>query len=316
MDWTLSKFWMFSFFVNLLAITACSDDESNEPNAADLKKSISFELVAELGSPTIAQNFAVSANGNFIFYTSNNQVYRHQISTGDKQLIVENAWPPPSGNSTYVHYLDNKVYVINVEDNKSYVQVSSDNGETFVKHHIGTKLGSLDFEGPFWRVLFNRFLKMPDGSLVIPYLGDNIAISIDDGATWSLKESEIGFITANQGNKLFGMESTWMDEFGRVFEGVKFVSSNVGNSWEIYDDILPTAVDRQNNLVSVGDDVLLKQVNGSWITYEWEQGIGGAESHPDYYRNDGSKLSDIEFDADNNLYYMNNDGSIYRTRLE
>lgn len=243
-------------------------------------------------------------------------MYRFEISSGDDQIIIENSSPPPSGNSTFVHYLDNKLYVINIENSKSYVQVSSDNGGTFIKNHIGTKLGSLDFEGHFWRVSFNRLFKLPDGSLMIPNLGINMALSTDDGATWSLKESEIGFITANQGNKLFGMESTWTDEFGRVFEGVKFVSSNVGNSWEIYDDILPTAVDGQNNLVSVGDDALLKQVNGSWITYEWEQEIGGAESHPDYYRNDGSKLSDIEFDADNNLYYMNYDGSIYRTKME
>lgn len=71
MDWTLSKFWMFSFFVNLLAITACSDDESNEPNAADLKKSITLELVAD-PDRSLPDNFAVSADGNYIFYTSNN----------------------------------------------------------------------------------------------------------------------------------------------------------------------------------------------------------------------------------------------------
>ncbi|QSE97703.1 hypothetical protein [Fulvivirga lutea] len=315
MNCCLSNYWSFFLVALLLAISACSDEESYSPEVGETTKTISFDLYAETGNKWV-NNFAVSNDGEFVFYTSVNEVYRYHVATGEETVIVTTINPPSGLNSCYVHYIDGKLYVIHIDDNKSYVRVSSNNGDSFINHHVGTKLGSIDFEGPFWRVLFNRLLKLPDGSLIIPYLGDNIAVSNDDGASWSLKKSDIGFITANQQNKLFGMESTWTDEFGRQFPGEKATSNNVGTTWELYEDHLPTAVDRQSNLVTVRDNSIVKLTNGKLITYNWEAQKNIINTSSDYYTNSEINLNDVEFDQNNNLYLLNYDGNIYKTRLD
>ncbi|WP_418502291.1 hypothetical protein [Flagellimonas sp.] len=326
--------WILLAFVTMPLLTSCSKDNENdeEGQQAEQTKTIEWEVFHEFEAGETVTRFEISDDAKWLFYTNAmGEAYRINKTTGEKSLLY--AHP--------LHYENGTLYLHVVRGNDSYFAVSDDFGTTRTEYHVGTYTNYAAgwFDGAFMNLIVNRMFVMPNGELILPhimekannatYLQDNflIAVSSDGGATWNRKESKpSSYISAQQGNRLFAISEGWTGV--ENFESNLFYSDNGGTSWQESDlKYAPQAVDRENNLIAAGGNLIIKLKGGTWTTYTWE-GETSFNDGPVFLNglkyggitgNDpnGRKMDDIEFDAGNNIYVIGrNSGTICRAKLD
>lgn len=316
----------------VVLVVSCKKDE--EPGGSiGQTKTIQWEVFHQFETNEHVNNYAISDNGQFLFYSDNRIIYRINKSTGEKKTIL-NAIEP--AGISYVHVLQGKLYIFYGSVNRSYVGVSTDNGDTFTNHHVGTytNVAAGQFDGAFTRLFVNRLFAMPNGDLILPYIftnpnsylhtddGSRIAVSIDGGETWTLKESAPSYIVAQQGNRLFAVQGGWQGDFGIGQSSSLLYSDDRGTSWHASDlKYAPQATDRQNNLIAAGRNEIQRLKGGLWTIYTWEEMSQPfvqitVLNHSQTGTNRTRTMADIEFDNANNLYVMGLDNKLVRTKLD
>lgn len=322
--------WITSALFVGLIIPSCSEDDAGGQQTGQTK-TIEWEVFHEFEAGELVSNFALTDDAQWLFYTDALKViHRINKSTGEKKTLFSN----PTGSS-YVHYKNGKLYLLYEKDYKSYFAVSDDFGETITEYHVGsyTNFAAGWYDGTFMRLIVNRLFVMPNGDLVIPhimdkannatYLLDNklIAVSTDGGATWSRKDSDYSYISAQQGNRLFAISEGWTG----VSTSELFYSDNGGTSWQASDLLYrPQATDRENNLIAASGNEIKKLKGNTWTAYTWDENsqplvsITGLKYEGETGNDpNGRQMDDIEFDADNNIYVMGRNKTIIcRTTLD
>lgn len=315
------KYKLTTCFFALLCFSACQKDDNTELGGSiGETKQIAWQEILkfeDIPEATSVINFTVSDDGNIIFFSnSNRNIYRHNLTNGQTTKLYGDA---SAMGTSYVHFIDGKLYTITISDNKSYFGISTDLGDNLTQHLVHT------YNGPnnptpvesFYTVNMNRLYKMPNGTLVLPDNASNMnfALSTDGGLTWSRKETEINytFIPAQNGNRLFCLTAGWEGEFGIGNAGGLFYSDNLGDSWQQSDlNYAPQATDREGNLIACESYQFQKLKNGKWTLYEWEDNFPYGVKLRNF--NGNQEYVDIEFDSSNNLYLLSNN-TIYRTKL-
>lgn len=316
------------FFLFLLSSCMSDDGQSkdgDEEVAEEIKKITWEEILLPDGRSV--KNFAVSNDGRYLFYTaSNNYIYRYDIQ---EKVEIKLYGDLSTMGDSYVHVLDGKLYMITYYDNKSYFSVSEDNGNTITRNLVATFVPFAP-QTAFVRADFNRLFRLNDGTLLFPHFTnattkvEEISISTDGGKTWAKKNSGLVFIHAQQGNRLFATPGDWEGEYeiGGSGGGLH-ISDNKGDTWTKSNlKYPPQAVDLEGNLIGAESDQLQKLIGNSWTLYEWEGNFPFASKLSNVNRGGTltQRISDIEFDAANNLYLLSSraggqGSSIYKTKL-
>jgi hypothetical protein len=311
--------------VLLLVITlsvSCKKATETEPGGSTGQtRTITWEKILdfnELGEVAPIENFTISGNGKYIFYSSaNRSIYRYNLDTRKKEQLYGGL---SAMGTSYVHFIDGTLYTITVNANKSYFGISTDLGDNITQHYVATHV-PFQAHGKFLYVNMNRLFKLPDGTLVLPDNAGNtdFALSTDGGLTWARKRTEVGFtfMPAHHKDRLFCLTGGWQGDFNIGGSEGLFYSDDMGDSWHKSDlKYAPIATDRQGNLISGSGKELQKLENGTWTLYQWD------DTWPFSYGvrnfNSGGNIDqrhdDIEFDDANNLYLLSNK-AIYKTKL-
>lgn len=312
------------YFLSLMTVVliACKKEEElggsiGETKTIRWEKYLDFNEIPEASNVI---NFAVSGNGNQIYFSnSNRSIYRHNLTTGETKLLYGGL---SAMGTSYVHFIDGTLYTVTVFANKSQFGISTDLGDNIEQIHVATHV-PFQPHNSFLYVHMNRLHKLSNGTLVLPDNAGNMtfALSTDGGRTWSSKETQIGynFIPVHQGNRLFALPSGWQGEFGiGASGGGGHYSDDLGDSWHQSDlKFTPQATDREGNLISCALKQFRKLKNGTWTLYEWEDTWPSATGIRNF--NSGGNIDqrhdDIEFDDANNIYLLSGD-AIYKTRLD
>jgi hypothetical protein len=335
MKFTNIKIWSSVLLAQLLLVS-CSKNEDNPGGQQTMQaKTIEWEVFHELDTDETIRNFAITDDAKYLFYTNGlNGIYRIDLATGSKTTL----FAQPTGSS-YVHFINEKLYLLYEKGYKSYFAVSDDLGANLTEYEVGayTNYAAGWYQGTFMKLIVNRMFITPDGDLILPhimdkannatYLQDNklIAISTDGGATWSRKDCEHSYISAKQGNRLFAISEGWTGV--ETFASKLFHSDDEGTNWQGSTlSYSPQAVDRENNLIAGSGNKIQKLKGNSWRVYTWEGqtssmdglvflsglkygGVRGDDPN-------GRQMDDIEFDADNYIYVIGrNMTNICRTKL-
>jgi len=183
------KYKFLTLFIALLAFSACKKDDNTEPDDSigetkqiEWQEILKFDDIPNAGSVI---NFAVSDDGNTIFFSnSGRNIYRHNITNGQTTKLYGDL---AAMGTSYVHFIDGKLYTITINDNKSYFGISTDLGDNLTQHLVHTYNGPANptpVEG-FYNVNMNRLYKLPNGTLVLPDNASNMnfAKSTDGGLT-------------------------------------------------------------------------------------------------------------------------------------
>lgn len=320
--------YLFFFPICLvLLFSACSSEDgqpSDDNSQAEEIKKITWEEIV-LPNTTIVDNFAISDDGKYIFYTQrDNSIHRFEIASKQSQKLYGDL---NATYNSYVHFIDGRLYTITFNNNKSYFSTSTNNGNTFTRSEVATLVPFTPYVG-FLKVDFNRLFKMPNGTLILPDListtVDRISISSDGGAKWANKKSSLLFIHAQQGNRLFATPGSWQGDFGIGSSGGGLhFSDDMGNTWTKSDlKYPPLATDREGNLIGATTNQIQRLKGGKWTLYEWDGNFPFGVSLIN--RQSGTTLTqrvvDIEFDQSNHLYLLSGSSkgsgnSIYKTKL-
>lgn len=323
----ITKWIAPALFVGL-SLTSCSkNDDDPDGQQTGQTKTIEWEVFHEFEQGEMVTRFEISDDAKWLFYTNTmGTAYRINKTTGEKSIL-------------YAHPLqfeNGKLYLYAVKDYKSYFAVSSDFGETITEYHVGTytNFAAGWYDGTFMNLIVNRMFVMPNGDLMLPhimdksnnvtYLQDNklIAVSTDGGATWSRKDSDHSYISAQQGNRLFALSEGWSGVEAHASK--LYYSDNGGISWLGSNLIYrPQAVDRENNLIAAGGNKIQKLKGNSWTVYTWDENsqpyvsLSGLKYEGEIGDDpNGRQMDDIEFDANNNIYVIGkNKNTICRAKL-
>lgn len=301
-----------------LFLASCKKDNKTEPGGSigetkqiQWQEILNFNTVSGAGNVV---NFAVSDNGNYIFFSNNSkEIYRYNLTNGQtKKLFGE----LDAMGTSYVHFIDGKLYTTTIFANKSYFGISSDYGDSIEQVYVNTLIPFEPISG-FYNVKMNRLFKLPNGTLILPDNASNMnfAFSNDGGRTWARKETELGytFMPAQNGNRLYALLSGWEGDFGIGDKEALFYSENEGSSWQKSDlKYAPQATDKEGNLIACDTYQFQKLKGGKWTLYEWEGNFPFGVKLRNF--NNDQKVVDVEFDNANNLYLLSNN-SIYKTKL-
>lgn len=325
----MKKLIQLIIILSVVLTVSCKKDE--EPGGSiGQTKTIQWEVFHEFETDENVQNYAISNDAKWLFYANDRSITRIDKSDGTKKVLFSNGTGAP-----YVHFIKDKLYMFYERNYSSYFAVSSDFGETITEHLVGTytNVAAGWYDGPFMRLFFNRLFVMPNGDLIFPYIFGNpnnylhtesarIAVSTDEGATWTLQESNPSYIMAQQDNRLFAIKGGWQGDFGIGESSLFLYSDDKGTSWQASDlKYAPQATDRQNNLVAAGRNEIQRLKGGRWTIYTWERmsqpivditTLANSQAGTSRTR----RVADIEFDAANNMYVMGSDNKLCRTKLD
>lgn len=325
------KKYFVPFLISLIfCLGACSSEDgqsTDDLEAEEEIKKITWEQI-DLPDSKSVDNFAVSDDGRYLFYTaSNNYIYRYDIVEKKETKLYGDG---STMGRSFVHVLDGKLYMITYHDNKSYFSVSNDNGNTITRNLVATFVPFAP-QTAFVRADFNRLFRLTDGTLLFPHFTntttkvEEISISTDGGKTWAKKNSGIVFIHASQGNRLFATPGDWQGEYGiGASGGGLHFSDNKGDTWTKSDlKYSPQAVDREGNLIGAESDKFQKLKGNKWTIYTWDGNFPYASklSNVSSGGTVTQRISDIEFDLSNNLYLLSGrsggpGSAIFKTKLD
>lgn len=75
----------------VLAVSCTKDDNTESGGNIGQTKTITWEKYldfSEIGETRLILNFAISGNGNYIYYSTNNRsIYRYNLATKEKDLL-------------------------------------------------------------------------------------------------------------------------------------------------------------------------------------------------------------------------------------
>lgn len=320
---------LFFLILILNTLLACNKDKMEDDLDGDSigeTKQINWELIHTFDSEDGSViNFDISDDGTLLFYAnSQKEIFRYNLISNQKDKLYGDL---NAMGTSYVHLIDNTLYTITLNDNKSFFGISNDFGDNITQNYVATWI-PFEAHNSFLFVEMNRLYKMPDGSLIIPDAisgnADGFAISNDGGLTWSRKVSELKFIHAQKGNRLFALRGGWEGDFGIGDNSELSYSDNQGTSWQKADlTFYPQATDREGNLIACNTMQIQKLKNGKWTLYEWDGNFPYTTSlqNENFQGSIVQRYEDIEFDAANNLYIISGlegttGSGLYKTRLD
>lgn len=116
--------------------SACQKDDNTELGGGiEETKQIEWQEILkfdDIPEATSVINFAISDDGNTIFFSnSNRNIYRHNLTNGQTTELYGDA---SAMGTSYVHFIDSKLYTITISDNKSYFGISTDLGDNLTQH--------------------------------------------------------------------------------------------------------------------------------------------------------------------------------------